>query len=1312
MPKLKFQRLADKEEADIGLDDFNVENEWLDVGLYSPKKSKPRHRPFKPITMLMAGACTSLIVISGIYILFATRPTPSSSIVNNNTTTTTSIPIPPVAQRRPTTIIVGNDTVVHDDYGWLKFRNDVSVTSYIQAENDYTTSMMASTVSLQQKLVSELQGWKAQSSYSSLPCGVKSTSVWEAGEYVYWISEDGSYMRKALPANSSCSCPYPDTGNSELVLNPATIPHNTSSYFSMGIFEVTSLNLLAYSVDLVGNEAYTIHLVNLTSHERMGPDIHDTYYSVRWFREIDPAAGERDVIYYNVMDSLLGIPNRIYRYNLDGITRGTGRMQGEELVYYEPDYRYTAEVDSTNDGRYILIKVSNLITSEIRIRGQTSSIFQTVFTRQEGVKYDIEHRNGYLYIRTNAGNATEYQVIRVPVADVLAGHQPPYLSMVLATAQVVLAHNSSQFIERIEVFSQHMVAWVWVSGLRSMVIVDLESLAATRVAFASQNPATQVYSVMPSSITDMESRLYRRYNTSCLSYSNSSYLQPRNIYTLDLNQTGIPHTLIAQDIVTGYNLSDYAQDRFFTTSAVKVPVSLLRKRKIGTSDSVDITLYKARPLLMLAYGAYGSFIETAFTQDYFPLLDRGVIIALCHPRGDGDMGAKWYEDGRRVNKTNTFVDVHSCLNEVVARGMTEPGLIALKGRSAGGLVAGVAVNEWGYTPNAESGHIVKAVVAQVPFIDVLGDLADEAVPWTPYEWSEWGNPNNPSDLSIQLQYSPYENIVNGSTLPALYVSTGMNDGRVPYYEPVKWIAKLRTTQETVPTNGVCRSNTTSMDDARPLLLRVDAAGHFGGSGDVRIAALAEWYAFVLCQLNVADCASYNDVQANATPLVAMGIKKLTFINSNNFSMERRIIGPRTPTRRPQPFGSISGTDSTTTSNSSVGSSVTPNGANHQHQNIMSPDWTQIQEQTPPPSANVSLIHQAHIVSPLFEEHMYSADAVKDSQSPFPDLVADALLQDLLRHSNRSNSSSNRRNSLYNERFTGNPAYSESNDSVLSTTDLESVDALNDVYDGIFEARPASDTIYDAGNDPIQQLYPDLDMYHDPVEDEFDSSSSPPLTPSIETVEAPTSPSDSLSDDIEPLVMEFDESDIIEGRRAIYHSALNPLGTPYKAANARRLLFHGPPSPETQTSASASNRRTWSNEFRMARVLQSSFALEQGVAELEQEISAMSNQIDALKLRQHTEPVVIGTQSLTPSIIPTTSTNDTNNSINQHPSREKIKALLRGQLQRVLISGLDISRGFNEHSESGLSSLECRAFDDVVQSHIATVGLCLKLFDKM
>jgi oligopeptidase B len=268
---------------------------------------------------------------------------------------------------------------------------------------------------------------------------------------------------------------------------------------------------------------------------------------------------------------------------------------------------------------------------------------------------------------------------------------------------------------------------------------------------------------------------------------------------------------------------------------LKIPISLVKSPHVKGPMHV----------LVIAYGAYGGFQDPSFNPDFFPLLDRGIAIAICHPRGDADLGTDWYLNGKGVHKENTFLDVGDCMHHLIQKGITSPGLIALKARSAGGLLAGYVINHYGWIPSMiqRDDAMVKVVIAQVPFIDPIRDMLNASIPWTPFEYFEWGNPIQDQVLfKAMLQYSPYENI-RPRPLPAILVTAGIQDSRVPYWEPTKYVAKLRAHHQNA---WNCHRPSTDT----PLLLRVRQWGHFAGTDEQsRIEETAEWQLFLLWQFN-------------------------------------------------------------------------------------------------------------------------------------------------------------------------------------------------------------------------------------------------------------------------------------------------------------------------------------------------------------------------------------------------------------------------------------------------------------------------------
>ncbi|KAJ3287899.1 hypothetical protein HK104_008411, partial [Borealophlyctis nickersoniae] len=837
---------------------------------------------------------------------------PASHMAPPQSTSQPQVTPAPIAKRNATTFTV-QGVKITDDYSWLRnLETDPDVASYIAAENAYTDAIMKPTLPLQQTLMTELKDWNSRalrkrniqlrgreetSNNSSPQCGEFDegvSSFWEQGSYFYWIHyAEGKqypiYIRRAIakPTSSqsagtsrSCLCIVPPGENDQIVLDVNNFVPKESSYFYMGVFEVSpySEDLMAYSIDLVGSETFELHILNITSGQKLVPPngLASTYYSVRWASE-ESQVGLQHWVYYNVIDAQWGTPRAVYRFCAAGCTNASGeiakpggagrnvaaRLKDEQLVYEEPDISLTATIEGTNDGSYLFIKSVGQVLSETLVVSGRKGLQNpaVLFKRSPECLYDVEHRNGYFYIRTNAGGAVNFQIVRIQSTDVSSNLTIEDLATSPADykAETILGHSPIRFIEKIEMFTEHLVIWARENGLREFLVVDLTVAKISPLPIKFYNPdddeTSQVFSVVPGTAEDMDARLYRRFNSTCLTFTNSSLTKPGGVWAYDM-VTGVTSTLVERE-VAGYDSHSYRETRLWAPTAsngdIKIPISVVWKPSEGDRKTKDVNMAppSRRPLLLFAYGAYGGTLETPFTPSYFPLLDRGFAVAICHPRGDVDMGGAWYTSGKYADKKNTFLDVRDCMDALVRMGVTSRGKIAVYGRSAGGLVAGNVVNRWGWlegSVGSDEGY-ASVIVAQVPFVDPVLDMIDETVPWTAFEWYEWGDPRTDRTiLNAMLVYSPYHNIPTGP-LPAIMVTAGMEDPRVPYWEPTKYVAKLRA-HKTNPPPSLPSSLGGQAGRDTPLLLRVTDAGHFASSGDEKLKGIAEWYAFVMTGLGV------------------------------------------------------------------------------------------------------------------------------------------------------------------------------------------------------------------------------------------------------------------------------------------------------------------------------------------------------------------------------------------------------------------------------------------------------------------------------
>ncbi|KAF9940892.1 hypothetical protein BGZ67_006554 [Mortierella alpina] len=758
----------------------------------------------------------------------------------------------------------------------------------------------------------------------------------------------------------------------------------------------------AYSYDISGDERYRIHIRRLASPslpEDQDPpplqtdsrnsahspaNLQDELVSINGRVVKDAGTEMRWVqlrgslyLYFTRLDPK-GLAREVWRVQVnspedEGSQRG-GRKKEAPLQTYEPeivmqekDERNILGISFTNDHRFLLIQSTgetSTCTYFLSIDSPDKG-WNLVRQAEEDVIYNVEHHSGYFYIRTNHGEAVDFKVIRIPVeyspqdqpvlAPRIASHGSCTSSFLKDNAgedELVIAYNAEEYIERIEVFVEHIVAWVWRAGLQEVRIfaaprpgdVGIELPLKELQRLRPYDKEFKITMVMPGNIRDEEQRLMRDFYSTKLLYSNCSFVHPWALYEFDMHSlTPLPiagseddeearlrnatrlicrdpfpvgirygqrreqpsssHDL-DQDLelnLDNTRLEDSKQEQEtemakFKEMRIMVPSTHGSRRNLslatsshgddgGDSSKVMIPVslvyyslpdnlqFPRKAAFVLAYGAYGTLTAPKFDPlVMLPLLYRGFIYVLVHPRGDGVMGREWYADGKQENKINTFYDVEDVLLHLRNSGMVEKEAVVMEGRSAGGLVSGWMANRWGETeapPPGDAidesgktkknivGEMVKAVLAQVPFVDVIADMADPDIPWVEYEWAEWGSPLESREVfEVMKRYSPYDRIRN-QPYPAMMIMGGLSDGRVSYAEPLKFVAKLRSidgkTNDCEPSEEddkeeALNSGTMAKDKMMcagrhetPLLLRLEEGGHFSGSSSL-------WMAFAIHQL--------------------------------------------------------------------------------------------------------------------------------------------------------------------------------------------------------------------------------------------------------------------------------------------------------------------------------------------------------------------------------------------------------------------------------------------------------------------------------
>jgi len=677
-------------------------------------------------------------------------------------------PKPPVAQIIPHVDTTLGDVRV-DNYFWLRNRDDSAVTAYLEAENAYTAAVMKHTETFQKKLYDEMLG-RIKETDLTVPYR-------EDSFYYYMRMEEGKQYSIQCRKKGSLDAPE------EILLdiNPMAVGHD---YFELGTFSVSpDHRLLAYSVDTAGSEVFTLYVKDLTTGAMLSDTIPNTSYTVHW-------AADNSTLFYTTLDEIVR-PDKLFRHTLGQ------PIATDVLVYQEPDEAYSVYIDRSKSKKYIFIALGSNSETEIRYleADNPTGTFKLFLPRQSEVKYFIDHQGDYFYIHTNEG-AENFRLFKTPISD------PSRKSWV-----EIIPNRDSVYLEGIEVFRDFLVVYERENGLRKIRVDNLIDNTSHFVDFPEP-----IYIFWPTNNID--------YNTDSLRFAYMSLVTPQTVY--DYNMTTKALVLKRQyEVLGGYDKANYTSERLFATApdGIKVPISLVY-RKGMTKDG-------SHPLLLKGYGSYGSSTEPTFNSDRLSLLDRGFIYALAHVRGGSEMGRWWYEQGRLLNKKNTFTDFIACADYLVQEKYTSPDKLVASGASAGGLVMGAIAN---MRPD-----LFKVIIADVPFVDVVNTMLDPTIPLTVTEYTEWGNPNEKEYYDYIKSYAPYEN-VEAKSYPNILVTAGLNDPRVQYWEPAKWTAKMRAMKT----------------DTNRLLLKTNmGAGHGGASGRYDyLKETALEYAFILDVLGI------------------------------------------------------------------------------------------------------------------------------------------------------------------------------------------------------------------------------------------------------------------------------------------------------------------------------------------------------------------------------------------------------------------------------------------------------------------------------
>jgi oligopeptidase B len=683
-------------------------------------------------------------------------------------------PVPPIAAVRPH-VVESPHGARTDEYYWLRddTRADPDVIGYLEAENAYKTAMTAHTDALEEKVYGEIVG-RIKQDDSTVPYRLR-------GHWYYTRYETGQeypvYARKAGTLDAP-----------EQVMLDVNRMAEGHGFFQVGSTAVApDNNLLAFTEDSVGRRQYTLRIKNLATGELLPDRLENVEPYIAW------TADSRSVLYLEKDPETL-LARRVRRHVL-----GTAQA-ADTLVYEQDDDSFYTSVGTTKDERYITIFARSTVSTEVRYAdaGDPALAFRVFLPRERDLEYYPDHLDGRWIIRTN-WQAPNYRLMEVAVGA--EGDRRNWREL--------LAHREDAFVDGFDVFSDFLAIEERSDAMRKIRIRPWGG--GKDFYIGSDEPA---YTTSLGMNAEIDTRIVR--------YEYTSLTTPMTVYDYDI-QTGERRLMKRTPVLGGFDPANYRTELLWAPArdGAKVPVSLVYRTGFRKDGSA--------PLLQYGYGSYGATMDPAFSVARVSLLDRGFVFALAHIRGGQEMGRRWYENGRLLHKKNTFTDFIDVTRFLVKEGYADGKRVSAMGGSAGGLLMGAVANM------APADY--RAIVAQVPFVDVVTTMLDESIPLTTNEFDEWGDPKRKEHYDYMLSYSPYDNVARQG-YPAMLVTTGLHDSQVQYWEPAKWVARLRARKT----------------DANPLLYRTTMeAGHGGRSGRFRrFREIAEEYAFILDQSGIRE----------------------------------------------------------------------------------------------------------------------------------------------------------------------------------------------------------------------------------------------------------------------------------------------------------------------------------------------------------------------------------------------------------------------------------------------------------------------------
>ena len=687
----------------------------------------------------------------------------SSSAFSQNTTT----PMPPFAPKKPKTFENFGDKRV-DDYFWLREKSAPDVIDYLKAENAYTDAFMKPHEAFRETLYKDMLS-RIQETDENVP--------YKKGDYRYY-SRTEMGKQYAIHARKKGSL----AATEEVILDLNELAKG-KAFLGLGSFAVSpNGKVLAYSLDITGFRQYTLNFKDLESGNVLA-DKAERVTSVAW-------ANDNKTVFYVTEDETTKRSDRLYRHALGG--------KAEEL-FNEKDELYGISVDSTRDKAFIVLDSSSSETSEQYLldASKPQGTFTSFLKRKENIKYSVDHHGKQFYIVTN-DKGRNSRLVTAPSASLAADTK---------NWKEVIAHRKDVKLDGVDMFKDFFVAIEKTVGLPQLRVFDINTNKPRNIDFPEA-----AFEASPGQNAEFDTKLYR--------FNYSSLVTPNSVFDYDV-ATRARMLKKQQPVLGGYDTRDYQSERVMVTATdgTKVPMSLVYKKSLKKNGP--------QPTLLYAYGSYGISMPPAFRSARLALLDRGMIYAIAHIRGGGEMGKQWHDDGKMMMKKNTFTDFVDAAQYLTEKKYTDSKQLVIQGGSAGGLLMGAVTN---MRPD-----LFKAVVSQVPFVDVMNTMLDASLPLTVGEYLEWGNPNEEKPYKYMRSYSPYDNLEK-KAYPSILVETSLNDSQVMYWEPAKYVAKMRTLKT----------------DSNPLLLRTNMdAGHGGASGRYDyLKEIAYTYSFVLSQVGI------------------------------------------------------------------------------------------------------------------------------------------------------------------------------------------------------------------------------------------------------------------------------------------------------------------------------------------------------------------------------------------------------------------------------------------------------------------------------